>query len=318
MNTTLAEPSFEPWQCFAPLYTHLVAYCIVHTVYDACMWLGWEIVSGLNSSMRMDEIAFFTWNVVSLVLNLAGGAITMYVLATDFDPTFHGIHTWPTMFFALFVVDMMFLVRQRLYFKQKILRFLIVHHLLTFGVCILYLTAFTYPQFLGPAERLATLPMLWNASSAISNGLFLYRMVRGVGKVDAALLRVNTACFYAQRAWRISVYALGFYLQTGHLTSKLLLLLPGAIMDVFDSMSQSSAIALIKQKMQEDMQHAASTRALLERMQLQQPALQYDSSRSPSPSPSPTIARRRLSSGKLQLYSTDSQVANTQSTLTAQ
>jgi hypothetical protein len=277
------------------------------------MWVGWELVSGLGSTMRMDEIAFFTWNAVSLLLNLAGGGVTIYVIWADFDPTFHGIHTWPTMFFALFVVDMMFLVRQRLYFKQKILRFLVVHHLLTFGVCFLYLTAFTNPQFMGPAERLATLPMLWNASSAISNGLFLYRMVRGVGKVDRALLNVNIGCFYAQRAWRLSVYALGFYLQTGHFASKMLLLLPGAIMDVFDSMSQSSAIALIKKKMQEDNEHATASRALLERMRAEQPALGYDSSRSPTPSP--TVSKRQLSTGALRsssdLASTGSQAQST-------
>ena len=295
MDISLADWSskYEDWQCFQPLSTHLLSYCLIHTVYDVLMWSGWELVSHVAADMRVDEVAFLTWNVVSFILNLAGGVFSLYFFYIDFHPSFLGMHTWTTMFFAFFIVDMMFIVKQRLYFKKKILRFLVFHHVLTFGVCILSIAAFTAPQFLGPPGKLLILPTLWNASSAISNALFIFRLLRGVGKVDATLLRVTTLAFVVQRTWRLLSYAVVLYHQPGMWAGKLVIMSPGFIMDTFDSMSQWTAIKLIRKKLREEIDHQSTSRALLARLRDEQASIVYDQSRSPTPSP--TVAKRRMS-----------------------
>ena len=263
VETPCTQPGYAVWQSSSPLAMHLYMYCVVHVLYDVTMWLAWEFVSKSFPRIRIDEIVFASWNIVLFLTNVGCAVFSWYLWYADFPEDFVGLHTWTTTFLAMFVVDAMFLYKYRMHFKAKIIRFLGLHHALTFGVCALYIASFTTPQLATPVKQLSMMPFLWNGSSVITNVSFLFRMSRGVGKIDKTLLDVTTICFVLQRTWRITSYCFFLYTVQGQWVAKVIIMTPGFIMDLFDSMSQVSAIYLLRKKLAEQAEHRSTAAALL-------------------------------------------------------
>jgi len=289
----------EEWQTFSPLTVHLLGFCVMHSSYDLVGTVVKELASKYASHLRVDELAFFTWNWTSLLMHLWSLVFSYYLWHIDFSMTHVAMHTWTTLFFSYFIIDVLYILKVRVYFKEKILRFLVLHHFLTFGVCLLYITAYTAPQFVGQSGPLSMLPTLWNSSSAVSNALFLYRLYHGVSKIDNELLYVTVGAFVVQRTWRILAYVACASSPYGTVFSKIVMMSPGFIMDAFDSMSQTSAIKLIQRKIREEREYQATSRQLLDRLLREQVTEVEIQSRSPTPSPK--VAKRQLNQAAMRL-----------------
>eukprot|EP00020_Sapocribrum_chincoteaguense_P004438 CAMPEP_0170746454 /NCGR_PEP_ID=MMETSP0437-20130122/8818_1 /TAXON_ID=0 /ORGANISM="Sexangularia sp." /LENGTH=315 /DNA_ID=CAMNT_0011085207 /DNA_START=167 /DNA_END=1114 /DNA_ORIENTATION=- len=282
----------EEWQCFSPISVHVIGFFMMHSTYDFVMTFVSEMSVRYAAHLRVDEVNFLNWNCTSLIMHLWSVVFSYYLWYIDFSMSHAAMQTWTSMFFAYFVIDVMYILKIRMFFKEKILRFLVLHHILTFGVCLLFVTAFLTPQFAGPSGRMSLFPTLWNSSSAVSNALFLYRMFHGVSTVDSELLHVTIAAFVTQRSWRMLVYVVGLSSPHGTWLCKLIMLSPGIFMDVFDSMSQLSAIQLIQRKLREEDEFQTTSQELFKRMLHEQRAEVAHMPRSPTPSP--TLVKRLL------------------------
>ena len=265
-------PSYGAWQVSSPLFMHVYMYCLVHTTYDVSMTVAWELLSRYAGWLRVDEITFAAWNIVVFLLNFSCTVFAWYLWYNDFPPDFVGVHTWTTLFFAMFIVDGLYIAKNRMYFKQKILKFLTVHHILTFFICIVYSVCFTAPALLNPLPLYSMMPPLWNGSSTITNMLWLFRLFRGKARIDTTLLVASIVAFVAQRAWRTLGLCFFFSHREIPYSAAFVIVLPGLLMDFTDGMSQWSAILLIKRTIAEnhERQH---TSLLLQRKVRDEPAV---------------------------------------------